>query len=152
VTKLAGVDRLANDEPIRMPNDQRSLQDFLRSAADSMFHCDERAENVTLDSTGAEGDTALHVFLWRGDDWAAQTLVRHGANVNALGDMGETPLHVAARTADATTIAALLIAGARMDIVSEFGQTPIQVAADVERENIFREAQRQATDRKRVRR
>jgi uncharacterized protein len=133
-----------------MPNEQRSLQDLLSSAADSMFHCDEDGAIVTLDTTSAEGETALHVFLWRGDDWAAQTLVSHGANVNALGDMGETPLHVAARTADARTIAALLFGGARTDIVSEFGQTPIQVAAEFERESIFREAQRQATDRKRA--
>ena len=129
-----------------MPTDDRSLDDLLRDVADILFPADDEPPGITLESTDSNGDTPLHVYLWRSDDQAARFLVELGANVNAVGDMGETPLYVAIRNAEAKTIAALLAAGARTDVMSEFGQSPSQLAETLGRETVFHEALRLAQD------
>ena len=133
-----------------MPSDNRSIDDLLGALADTLFPGDDEPRRITLESTDCNGDTPLHVYLWRSDDWAARLLTELGANVNAIGDMGETPLHVAVRSAEARTLAALLTAGARTDVVSEFGQTPLQLAETLGREAILREALSLARDAKEV--
>jgi uncharacterized protein len=129
-----------------MANERSQLDELLQTIADVLFPADDEPRHITLESAGLDGDTPLHVFLWRRDDSSARLLVAHGANVNAIGDMGETPLHVAMRHAAPETIAALLAAGAKADIVSEFGQTPLQVAELHGRLRVFNEAKRQARD------
>lgn len=120
---------------------ERTLEELLQSLAGELLPEDEERGRVTLGSTNSEGETPLHIYLWRGDNAAAQTLIAHGANINAIGDMGETPLHVAARTANVETLAMLLVFKARTDIVSEFGQTPLQLAESFGRGENFQEAQ-----------
>ncbi len=127
-----------------MTKPERSLEDLLQSLSEYFFPEDEEPGRVTLKSTSREGETPLHIYLWRGDNSAAQILIAQGADVNAIGDMGETPLHVAARTADVETLVMLLIAQARTDIASAFGQTPAQVADDTGRSEIFQTAKKQA--------
>jgi len=78
---------------------------------------------VMVDSAGCEGDTPLHVMVWRGDLHGVQTLLQAGAKVNAIGDMSETPLHVAIGQENLAIIEALLNAGAKTDIRSEFNET-----------------------------
>ncbi|MDH5669599.1 MAG: ankyrin repeat domain-containing protein [Nitrospira sp.] len=130
--------------------DQRTLDDLLQGIADVLFPAEETPPCVALDSAGYDGDSPLHVYLWRKDPYAVKTLIQHGANVNAIGDMGETPLHVAVREASADILASLLAAGAREDIVSEFGQTPLQLAQLKERGAVYREAKAIARDLKRI--
>lgn len=132
--------------------DQRTLDDILQDVADVLYPAEEVPPRVTLASADCDGDTPLHVYLWRKDPHAVQALIAHGANVNAIGDMGETPLHVAVRDASSETLAALLAAGAREDIVSEFGQTPLQLARLNQRESVYREAKSIARDLKRAKR
>jgi ankyrin repeat protein len=135
-----------------MAKDTRSLDELLQAVADILYPGEDVPPRITLDSADCDGDTPLHVYLWRKDDWAARFLIEHGANVNTVGDMGETPLHVAMRHAEARTIAALLTAGAHTEIVSEFDQTPLQLAQLAKREEVYREAQRLARDTKRSKR
>src|ERR1700722_17830556 len=78
---------------------------------------------VTLDSVDCDGDTALHVLIWRRDTSGALLLIDRGANIDAIGDMGETPLHIALRKENLAVVRALIAAGARTDIVSEFNCT-----------------------------
>jgi uncharacterized protein len=85
---------------------------------------------VDICSTDVDGDTPLHVLLWRKDTVGSLLLIQHGANVNAIGDMGETPLHVAIRQENIKAIQAMLAVGARTDIVSEFGQSPRSLAKE----------------------
>jgi ankyrin repeat protein len=85
---------------------------------------------VEIDSADVEGDTPLHVLLWRKDTYGALLLIQHGANVNAVGDMGETPFHVAIRQENVEAIRAIVGAGGRADIVSEFGQSPLDLAKE----------------------
>ena len=120
--------------------DQRTLEQILRDAAEVLFPAEEEPPVITVTSTDCMGDTPLHLYFWRGDDYAARLLISIGANVNAVGEMGETPLHVAVRNASSDTIALLLAAGASEAVVSEFGQTPQQLAQLQGREDIYRHA------------
>lgn len=102
---------------------QRSLCEVLQSTSDCLFPADMGERIVSIDSTDCDGDTPLHVLIWRGDKEGALLLIQHGADVNAAGDMGETPLHIAISKKNLPLIEAMIKAGARLDIVSEFGQT-----------------------------
>jgi uncharacterized protein len=126
--------------------DQRSIEQILRDAADVLFPAEEEPPVVTVASADCMGDTALHVYLWRGDDYAARLLILNGANVNAVGEMDETPLHVAVRNASSGTIALLIANGASETVVSEFGQNPPQLARVQGRENAYKEAELIARD------
>ena len=108
--------------------DRRTLTEVLQSTSDSIFPEEMGEADVDLDSAGVDGDTPLHVLIWRGDTEGVLMLLENGAPVNAVGDMGETPLHIAITKKDMRVIEALIKAGAKTDIVSEFGETPKQKA------------------------
>jgi ankyrin repeat protein len=108
--------------------DQRTLEEILQSTSDVLFPAELGDRQVSLDSTDCDGDTPLHVLVWRKDRHAVDVLIAAGADVNAVGDMGETPLHVAVAQGDEAIIRSLLRAGARTDIRSEFGQTAAERA------------------------
>jgi ankyrin repeat protein len=104
--------------------DRRSLAEILCSTSDVLFPADLGEKSVELNSRGTEGDTPLHVMLWRNDSYAAELLIEAGADVDAVGDMGETPMHIAIQRENARLARALAQAGANMSIRSEFGETP----------------------------
>jgi len=108
----------------------RTLEDVLQSTSDCLYPAELGERAVTLDSTDCDGDTALHVLIWRTDTSGALLLIESGANVNAIGDMGETPLHIAIRKENQALVRALIAAGAETDIVSEFGSTASALAAE----------------------
>jgi ankyrin repeat protein len=107
---------------------QRTLNEVLKSTSDSLFPVELGKAEVRIDSVDCDGETPLHVLIWRGDAEGALLLIENGANIDAVGDMGETPLHVAISKNEKRVINALLEAGARTDIVSEFGQTQAEKA------------------------
>lgn len=112
----------------RKPKTRQSPEGILASCSDTLFPAECGNAPVTPDSRGADGDTPLHVMVWRGNTHARQCLVDAGADVNAVGDMSETPLHVALRQANLAAVESLLRAGADTGRVSEFGQTPCDLA------------------------
>ena len=77
--------------------EDRTLNEVLRSKSDNLFPAELGEAPVYIDSTDCDGDTPLHVLIWRGDTDGALLLIKHGAPINAIGDMGETPLHIAIR-------------------------------------------------------
>jgi len=101
----------------------RSLQEVLQTTSDNLFPAELGEAKVNIDSVGFDGDTPLHVLIWRGDTAGVLLLISNGAPVDAPGDMGETPLHIAILKNNMEVIEALLKAGARTDIISEFGVT-----------------------------
>lgn len=109
----------------KRPKSRASLQEILASCSDALFPAEMGAATVTIDSRCPDGDTPLHVMLWRDDTNGALELIRAGADVNAVGDMSETPLHVAVSKQNLKVIEALLSAGADKSMVSEFGDTPL---------------------------
>ena len=112
--------------------DSRSLDEILQSTSDTLFPADLGEKTVSIDSQDVDGDTPLHVMLWRDDTHGALVLIESGADVNAVGDMGETPLHIAIRKKNAKVATALIGAGARTDIRSEFGQTAVDMYYSVD--------------------
>lgn len=104
------------------------LDEVLQSTSDVLFPADLGGRRVEIDSRSADGDTPLHVMVWRQDRGGAARLIDGGADVNCAGDMGETPLHVAVTLGDCELIRLLLDAGARADVRSELGETARQKA------------------------
>jgi uncharacterized protein len=102
----------------------RTLEEVLQSISDALFPANLGRHRVSLDSHDCDGDTPLHVLLWRRDVEGAHMLIEAGANVNAQGDMGETPLHVAITQGLPAIVEDLLNHGASPDLRSEFGDTP----------------------------
>ena len=101
----------------------RALEDILQSTSETLFPADLGERRVSLNSRDCDGDTPLHVMLWRRDYEAVLALIAAGAPVNAVGDMGETPLHVAITKRNTHVISALLAAGSDPRIRCEFGDT-----------------------------
>ena len=114
---------------VSRPTRQRGLEEILQSTAGVLFPGAEQTR-IALDSHDCDGETPLHVLLWRGDASGAKALIEAGANVNAVGDMGQTPLHVAVGKSMQDVVEALLMAGADPDRRSEFGQTPREIAQE----------------------
>lgn len=112
--------------------DSRSLDEILQSTSDTLFPAELGEKVVSIQSKDVDGDTPLHVMLWRDDSYGALVLIESGADVNAVGDMGETPLHIAIRKENAKVASALIGAGARTDIRSEFGQTAVDMYDSVD--------------------
>lgn len=106
----------------------RTVEEILQSTSDSLFPAELGRRRVAIDSRDCDGDTPLHVLLWRKDFGGAKDLIEAGADPNAIGDMGETPLHVAIRQEVPDIVDLLLAAGADPNIVSEFGETPRSMA------------------------
>ncbi|MEL7187434.1 MAG: ankyrin repeat domain-containing protein, partial [Pseudomonadota bacterium] len=104
--------------------DKRSVDEVLQSTSDTLYPADLGERVVTLKSKDVDGDTPLHVVLWRNDTFGALLLIDSGIDVNAVGDMGETPLHIAIGKENTQVATALIKAGARADIRSELGSTP----------------------------
>lgn len=112
----------------KQPKTRRTLEEILASTSDVLFPAEFGKAPVTIHSADCDGDTPLHVVVWRNDLHAVQMLLEAGANVNAIGDMSETPLHVAIRQESITIVEALLNAGARTDLRSEFDETAAEYA------------------------
>jgi len=105
-----------------------TIDDLLQSISVALFPADEGRRRVAIDSRDCDGDTPLHVLVWRKNIGGAKALIEAGADVNAVGDMGETPLHVAVRQLLPDVVESLLVAGADPDLRSEFGSTPREMA------------------------
>ena len=74
-----------------------------------------------LNRKNESGQSALHVFMWRGFD-IAKLLVNKGADVNCQAKDNRTPLHMCAET----ELAKLLIKhGANVNAIDNWGRTPL---------------------------
>ena len=74
---------------------------------DAVKHADHAAlrallaRKVDVNTTEADGTTALHWASHRDDLESARLLIRAGANVNAANDLGATPLWIACESGSA---------------------------------------------------
>ncbi|THG70303.1 ankyrin repeat domain-containing protein [Pseudomonas sp. A-1] len=105
------------------PKRRATLEEILASTSDVLFPAEMGEKVVSISSTDCDGDTPLHVMVWRNDAYAVKVLLEAGANPNAIGDMGETPLHVAVSQENFAIAKALMQAGAKTNIRSEFNET-----------------------------
>ena len=128
------------DTMSKRPKTRQSLDEIQASCSDTLFPAQMGKAPVQIDSQDVDGDTPLHVMLWRGDTYASICLIEAGADINAVGDMSETPLHVAVRKENIKVVAKLLAMGANTEAVSEFGQSPRSLAQAIggEIQKLFR--------------
>jgi uncharacterized protein len=93
-----------------------------------LFPADLGLARVEVASRDVDGDTPLHVVVWRNDEYAAKLLLEAGAEPNAVGDIGATPLHVAVRARSTGLVRLLLLSGADPNIRCEFGDSAFERA------------------------
>jgi ankyrin repeat protein len=86
-------------------------------------------QKTDVNTTEADGTTALHWASYRDDGESAEMLIRAGANVNAANDLGATPLWTASLNGSASMVKRLLAAGASPNAALLLGETPLMVAA-----------------------
>ncbi|WP_138934252.1 ankyrin repeat domain-containing protein [Roseovarius arcticus] len=110
---------------------RETLEELLASCSDTFSPAELGSVPVTLDGRDVDGETPLHVMLWRGNTYAVLQFIEAGADINAVGDMAETPLHIAVKQQNSVAIEALLKAGAGMSHVSEFRQSPRELADEL---------------------
>ena len=63
----------------------RTLEVVLQSTSENPFPDLLGEAKVTIGSTDCDGDTPLHVLIWRDNVEGVLLLIGHGANANALG-------------------------------------------------------------------
>ena len=98
----------------------RKLYELLQSTSDMLFPAEIGSAVVTLDSQSCDGDTPLHVFIWRGDTDAVRLLLAAGPTVDAVGDMGQTPLTLSVMRKEIPIARMLIAAGASPDGIAGF--------------------------------
>ena len=123
------------------PNNRATtLDEVLASAAEILFpHLDE--PTIDVYSKSSDGDTALHVAVWRRDAEAVRILLEAGAKVDEPGDMGATPLFAAVAQDSVDVAGVLLNNGANPDAGNELNSTPRESArlASQEIQSLFSE-------------
>src|SRR5688572_15531637 len=87
------------------------------------------AQGTDVNAAEADGTTALHYAVHRGDLELVRRFLRAGARVNAKNDYGATPMSEAAVVAEPAMIEALLGAGADVESPNADGQTALMVVA-----------------------
>jgi ankyrin repeat protein len=87
------------------------------------------AQGANVNAAQADGGTALHWAVYRGERELAEVLIRAGANVKAANRAGATPLWLATITGDPSILGALLEAGADANERFPLGRTPLMTAA-----------------------
>lgn len=110
---------------------RESLDQLLSSCSDTLFPADMGEAPVSIHSRDCDGDTPLHVMLWRKNTYGALLLIEAGADLDAVGDMSETPLHVAVSQGNIEAVEALLKFGANPAAKSEFGKSPKEIAFEL---------------------
>lgn len=110
---------------------RETLDQLLLSCSEILFPAEMGEAPVQIDSRASDGDTPLHVMLWRENTYGALLLIEAGADLNAVGDMSETPLHVAVSRGNTVVVEALLKSGANPAAKSEFGKSPKEMAFEL---------------------
>src|SRR5262245_59700415 len=77
----------------------------------------------------AEGTTALHWAVFKGNREAVQALIRAGAPVDATDDNGIAPLALACANGNEAIATLLLDAGALSNLARPSGETPMMTAS-----------------------
>ncbi len=82
-----------------------------------------------VNSTQADGTTALHWAAYHDDTNTAELLIRSGADVNAVNRYGVPPLSLACTNRNAALVKLLLNAGANVNAARRGGETVLMTAA-----------------------
>jgi len=87
-------------------------------------------DNVDVNTSLANGTTALAWAVYHDNNPAVDMLLQAGADPNLASDLGVTPLSLACSNQNAAVVSKLLDAGARPDIARQTGETPLMTCAN----------------------
>lgn len=86
-------------------------------------------DGADVNSSQADGATALHWAAYHGDEELAELLLEAGANPTAANRNGSTPMWLAATQGDAAMLETLIEGGATADEELPLGRRPLMLAA-----------------------
>ena len=87
-------------------------------------------EDLLINKTDPEKNTALHIAIQRGLPEIVPLLLSHGADINAQNKDGNTPLHEAVLYSNPGIVTLLLKNNARTDIKNNQSVTPYQMTLE----------------------
>src|SRR5438876_2450090 len=112
-----------NDEIRRVFDAMRELPDY------------SQVDPSDINSSGWDGDNALHYVVREGDFPAAKALIEAGIKINKAGDLGYTPLHMACMYGNMEMVKLLVDKGADLFALSE-GDPPFTSARRAKQDHI----------------
>ena len=86
-------------------------------------------DDLDVNTSQADGATALHWAAHWDDFEIVELLIRAGANVSVMNDYGATPLSLACTNGNAAMVERLLTAGADPNMAAPSGETPLMRCA-----------------------
>lgn len=105
---------------------EQMIEDILRKYA---RHVEFLGDDLkSIEQAGAFGSQVIHLASFDNQREDIATLVRAGADINAIGDLGLRPLHYAVLGGAIDAVRFLLEIGADAATENEFGETPAQMA------------------------
>ncbi|KAF5880245.1 protein phosphatase 1 regulatory subunit 12C-like, partial [Clarias magur] len=108
---------------------------------------DKISREDMVNSSNADGITALHQACIDGSTEVVAFLLTHGAKVNQVDNEGWTPLHVAASCGNMEIAEYLLQRGASLSLVNCDGDVPLDIAEDETMEALLQQhTQKQGVD------
>ncbi|KAJ8416030.1 hypothetical protein AAFF_G00380520 [Aldrovandia affinis] len=118
--------------------DTEEAEEMLREVREKDGWCDEE-DGAVVNSSNADGITALHQACIDGSMEVVVFLLSQGANVNQADSEAWTPLHVAASCGSLEITDFLLQQGACLCMVNCDGDVPLDIAEDEATETLLRE-------------
>ena len=121
-SKVAAVDRSANDDPLQNAFWDAVCNANLKEAEDLLI------EGADIEAADAKGRRSLHAAVRSATLDMVQFILDHGAEVSACDEEGSTPLHHAARFGIAPMVDELIKRGARMEAKTHNKETAVMWA------------------------
>lgn len=129
----AGADINRKDEPGHTAI-MRALEHKEDAVADLIFARPE----LDLNAQGANGVTALMLYVWREREDVVPQLLERGARLDLQDAGGDTALHGAAHRGNVRIAEMLLAKGANPNVKNKVGGTPLMWAAIYDYEDVAR--------------
>lgn len=129
----AGADVNRKDEPGHTAI-MRALEHKEDAVADLILARPE----LDLNAQGANGVTALMLYVWREREDVVPQLLKRGAKLDLQDSGGDTALHGAAHRGNARITEMLLAKGANPNVKNKVGGTPLMWAAIYDHEDVAR--------------
>jgi uncharacterized protein len=109
-----------------MTSNKLDLDGLLRLYGDD--YVELGAAPKSANSKHPDGDSLLHVAVYRNSRTECELLIASGADVNYRGALGQTPLHIAVWKGNLEVVKLLVEAGADLMVQSDGGSTPLSMA------------------------
>lgn len=104
---------------------QKNVNDFFLAIAEIPEDKKDEELKKFINVRSHEKDTPLHLAAQAGYEETVKTLIKLGADINALTDTKQTPLHLAAISGQCCIVEHLINNGAKIDVFDKQQMTPL---------------------------